>query len=369
MYFYDPLSGNRRRAFMRERSSSRVNDTGAFLDVATRDLRNRMVGAVAEFRYQLLGGHVGDDVLARRVKSKAGRYVSHPSSLAVTAQNGMVMLTGPILSSEADGLLGAVASIPGVKKVVNRLEPHVTRDNVPGLQGGKVRTGDLPDIEQRRWAPATRLLVGTWGAYMAQSGLRRSGLKGLAQALAGGTLLARAATDIDFSHIFGFGDRNGLSFQKTMTFDVPLPRLFEFFSHWQNFPLFMHNVREVQDLGNGRSHWVVQGPPGTDVTWNAAVTRFEPNHAIAWKSEPGSVVPNAGIVYFEELPSNRSRATIRMVYNPPAGVFGHAIASIFGTDVKSEMDADLARVKTYLETGKSAHDAAVRNGGRPTVLH
>jgi hypothetical protein len=33
---------------------------------------------------------------------------------------------------------------------------------------------------------------------------------------------------------------------------------------------------------------------------------------------------------------------------------------LFGTDPKSELDEDLMRMKTFLETGKAPRDAAVR---------
>ena len=42
----------------------------------------------------------------------------------------------------------------------------------------------------------------------------------------------------------------------------------------------------------------------------------------------------------------------------PAGVLGHAVAAMFGADPKSEMDADLMRMKHMIETGKPPHDAA-----------
>jgi len=43
---------------------------------------------------------------------------------------------------------------------------------------------------------------------------------------------------------------------------------------------------------------------------------------------------------------------------PPAGAFGHAVASLFGADPKSDMDADLMRMKSMIETGRAPHDAA-----------
>jgi uncharacterized membrane protein len=53
-----------------------------------------------------------------------------------------------------------------------------------------------------------------------------------------------------------------------------------------------------------------------------------------------------------------TRITVRLRYFPPAGEFGHAIAALFGADPKTEMDADLLRMKTMIETGRAPHDAA-----------
>ena len=49
-----------------------------------------------------------------------------------------------------------------------------------------------------------------------------------------------------------------------------------------------------------------------------------------------------------------------MRYLPPAGVLGHAVATLFGSDPKQEMDDDLMRMKTFIETDNPPHDAAIR---------
>jgi len=47
-----------------------------------------------------------------------------------------------------------------------------------------------------------------------------------------------------------------------------------------------------------------------------------------------------------------------MCYRPLGGAIGHALAKLFGSDPKSEMDADLLRMKTFIEKGHPPHDAA-----------
>jgi uncharacterized membrane protein len=48
---------------------------------------------------------------------------------------------------------------------------------------------------------------------------------------------------------------------------------------------------------------------------------------------------------------------IRLTYNPAVGG-GHVVASLFGSDPKSQMDADLVCMKSFIETGKVPSDAA-----------
>jgi uncharacterized membrane protein len=49
-----------------------------------------------------------------------------------------------------------------------------------------------------------------------------------------------------------------------------------------------------------------------------------------------------------------------MSYLPPAGAVGHVVAKLFGADPRSEIIADLLRMKSFIETGHQPHDAAER---------
>jgi uncharacterized membrane protein len=65
-------------------------------------------------------------------------------------------------------------------------------------------------------------------------------------------------------------------------------------------------------------------------------------------------------VRFEPNGDGGTRVSVELSYIPPAGAFGHAVAAIFGADPKSEMDTDLLRMKSMVETGHPPHDAAQR---------
>src|SRR5207237_4727639 len=136
-------------------------------------------------------------------------------------------------------------------------------DKVSALQGGVVRRGRRPDIFQERWSPTTRLLAGATGmALVAQAVARRSFASGAVGALGLG-LAARALSNLELRRVLGTGGgRRAVDVQKTINIAAPVETVFDFWRRYENFPHFMTNVREVRDLGGGRSHWTVAGPAG-----------------------------------------------------------------------------------------------------------
>lgn len=77
----------------------------------------------------------------------------------------------------------------------------------------------------------------------------------------------------------------------------------------------MANVREVRDNRNDTSHWVVAGPMGVPVEWDAIVTRDVPNELLAWKSVEGASVESAGIVRFGQNEDGTTSVQIRLSVN------------------------------------------------------
>jgi uncharacterized membrane protein len=101
----------------------------------------------------------------------------------------------------------------------------------------------------------------------------------------------------------------------------------------------------------------VAGPAGVPVQWDSRIVELEPNALLRWRSSAGSAVKHEGCVRFEPSRGG-TRVTVQLHYVPPGGAFGHAVASLFGADPKSEMDADLLRMKSTIETGRPPHAAA-----------
>lgn len=192
MYFLDPDRGRRRRALVRDQIDHTIHELDSAIQLTARDLNNRLQGLVHEVQGPSTAEEVSDRVLEERVRSRMGRFVSHPRAITVTARDGHVTLQGPILTGEAERLFDAALATPGVRSVDNQLELHDEPGNIPALQGGKTRTGTRPELLQQTWSPTTRLLVGTAAAGLLwKMAGRRSMIRPLL-ALGGAGLVARA---------------------------------------------------------------------------------------------------------------------------------------------------------------------------------
>jgi hypothetical protein len=194
-YLLDPDMGRRRRALLRDKGVRALNQFDEFSRATPRDVTHRAQGLAAEARALLSSKEAPDDVLTERVRAHLGRVVSHPSAVEVTAHDGTVTLSGPILQEERDRLLAAVRSVRGVKDVVDRLETHAQPGDHPALQGGRRRPGPRPDFLQNNWRPTTRLLACAAGGLLTAYGLTRSAPTACVLGTVGLGLVARGLTN------------------------------------------------------------------------------------------------------------------------------------------------------------------------------
>jgi CBS domain-containing protein len=133
-FLLDPSSGRRRRAMLRDGTARTLRRaTGGARDLG-HDASNRTKGLFARLRGRFRRGLVMDEVLEERVRAAIGRECSHAGALDVSASNGGVTLTGPILEREHRRVVRAASRVRGVRSVNDRLEPHVRPGGIPGLQ-------------------------------------------------------------------------------------------------------------------------------------------------------------------------------------------------------------------------------------------
>ncbi|WP_332674647.1 SRPBCC family protein [Aromatoleum sp.] len=358
MYLFDPDVGRRRRSLLADKMRKTRRRMADLAEVASRDATNRGRGLRAAMSARLAREeYVSPRTVEERMRARLGRATSNPGALQVRAQDdGTVVLAGPVLASEVGHVMTAAWSVRGVKGVDNRLDVHEQPGNISALQGARQSDGAKGREMTENWPPSVRVLAGAAGAALAVTSLFRRGPVSLVGPVLGGALLLRSAANKSLRETAGFSRRKSVHIDKEIFIAAPPERVFDFWRHQENFPQFMRNVQEVQPAGEDRWHWKVAGPLGP-VEWDARIVEREENRRLAWHTLPGTPVESEGRIDFEPE-GEGTRLRVSMGYTPVAGALGHAAARLFGRDAKSEMDEDLMRVKSYLETGIAARDAA-----------
>lgn len=369
MYLSDPDRGRRRRALLRDKTISLANQAGDVLDITLHDLNNRMQGLFAEANRMLFHRNdwADDRVLVERVRAKIGRAMSHPHPVHVTARQGWIILSGPVLAHEKTPLLQAVKMVPGVAGIEDNLEVHENAEGMPSLQGeGRQRQQRL----QENWPPSLRAAALLGGCAVGYYGATRRAPANILLTAIGIGLMARGVANRPLFRSATTAHDTGLQaieLHKNLYIEAAPETVFDVWSRHENFPRFMSNVIEVRNLGNGRSHWVVSGPAGSRVEWDSTVTESVRPWVLSWKSEPGATVEHAGTVRLEPADTG-TRVSVQISYRPPAGALGQAAASLlFNGDPRRQMDEDLLRMKAFIESGGAPREPV--QPAQSDVLH
>jgi uncharacterized membrane protein len=144
----------------------------------------------------------------------------------------------------------------------------------------------------------------------------------------------------------------GLHVRESIRLEKPIEEVYRFWRQLENLPRFMTHLKQVTDLGNGRSHWVAKGPGGVDVEWDAEIINEVENKVIGWRSLPGSDVVSAGSVNFSTIRGGGTQVSVRLQYSAPGGRAGAWLATLTGREPSQTIREDLRRVKQLLEAGE-----------------
>lgn len=129
---------------------------------------------------------------------------------------------------------------------------------------------------------------------------------------------------------------------------------YKFWENFENFPLFMQNIKSVTYNPDGTSHWVMRGPLGKDIEWDAQVTRLEDNQRLAWSTkdnEEGDIT-TSGQVTFTPLSQGETQVTVQMQYIPRKGLAGDIVEKLFAHPEK-QLEEDLKNFKARVEAQPS----------------
>jgi uncharacterized membrane protein len=145
----------------------------------------------------------------------------------------------------------------------------------------------------------------------------------------------------------------GARVDKAITIEKPVSEVYSFWSRFENLPRFMRHLESVTVQDDLHSHWVVKTIGGKKLEWDSESIEQRENEMISWRSLPGADIDNAGSVWFSPVPGDRGTVVrLEMKYVPPGGKAGALISKMFRQDADSEVEEDLNRLKTLLETGQ-----------------
>jgi hypothetical protein len=116
MYYLDPELGRRRRGLLAELVRSGLSAPGS---------GRRQAGLTRRVYHQVTQADPQSDAELRdQIQTRLGRLVSHPGAIEVSVSNGVVRLSGPVLTKERAGLLEQVQQMAGVQKLINAMTAH-----------------------------------------------------------------------------------------------------------------------------------------------------------------------------------------------------------------------------------------------------
>jgi uncharacterized membrane protein len=135
---------------------------------------------------------------------------------------------------------------------------------------------------------------------------------------------------------------------KSITVGAGIDTAYDTWANFENFPHFMKDVKSVTRTGDRMSHWVVAGPLGKDVEWDAETTRLDQNTRIAWNSKETSDIKTSGQVTFKDLGKGQTEVTVTLQWVVPASKGGETLMGLFANPAK-RLEEDLLSFKHYVE--------------------
>ena len=131
--------------------------------------------------------------------------------------------------------------------------------------------------------------------------------------------------------------------EESIQVDVPVSTAYNQWTQFEDFPHFMGGVKEVQQQGDQRLHWVAE-IAGVRREWDAAILEQVPDTKIAWAATSGAT--NAGAVRF--MPAGPASTTVYLTLEyEPEGVVEQAGDKLGVVDRRAK--GDLERFKQFIE--------------------
>ena len=192
-----------------------------------------------------------------------------------------------------------------------------------GLTGAWVR------VEKKRSHRRRNLLVvlGLGGGAAAFAAQRISGRLSRGGSASGGVMSAQPRTVTE-----------------TIEVAAPISVVYNQWTQFEDFPLFMDGIDHVQQLDDTRLHWSAT-VAGKSAEWDAKILEQHVDRQISWVSEDGKAT--RGTVTFEQITPERTLVSLSMSYQ--AEGLAETVGSAAGLDSR-RVRGDLERFKELVES-------------------
>ena len=132
--------------------------------------------------------------------------------------------------------------------------------------------------------------------------------------------------------------------EKSIEVHVPITTVYDQWTQFEEFPMFMEGVKDVTQLDDRHLHWVAE-IGGVQKEWDAEITDQHPDERIAWTSTSGPA--NSGVVTFEPLGDESTRVMVEMQWEPEG--MRESAGAALGSDER-RVEGDLERFRDLIES-------------------
>lgn len=130
--------------------------------------------------------------------------------------------------------------------------------------------------------------------------------------------------------------------------DLPVRTVYDQWTQFEDFPLFMKHVVDVRQLDDTHLEWKAK-ISGVSREWKAEITEQTPDQRVAWTAVDGT--ENAGAVTFHALDDDTTRVVLQLETDPH-GFLEHV--ADWGGYISDRTKKDLEAFKDFIEArGKS----------------
>ncbi len=129
----------------------------------------------------------------------------------------------------------------------------------------------------------------------------------------------------------------------------PREEVYNFLRRFENWPLFMRHLENVDELDNKTSAWRVKLPGIGDIRWESRILKDEKNTELSWHSVPHAAIENTGKLNFSDLPGNATGIDILLSYRAPHGAIGQRLSRVLTPTFAEKVKDDVYRFKAYFE--------------------